>query len=107
MLLAAFGAAGCASTPAVQGGVRTGAGPRTPAELAKADGGIQPYTKADVQFMQGMINHHAQAVVMSTWAPSHTTRRDVLVLCERIVNAQRDEIAMMQRWLAGAARERA
>ncbi|MFI5312461.1 MAG: DUF305 domain-containing protein, partial [Gemmatimonadales bacterium] len=98
-LLAALVVAACARQPAVQGGVRSGGGPRTPAEQARADGGIQPYTKADVEFMQGMINHHAQAVVMSGWAPSRTTRRDVLVLCERIVNAQRDEIAMMQRWL--------
>jgi uncharacterized protein (DUF305 family) len=61
--------------------------------------GHLPFTDADVEFMAGMIPHHAQAVVMAGWAPTHGARRDVAVLCERIVVAQRDEIAMMQTWL--------
>jgi uncharacterized protein (DUF305 family) len=61
--------------------------------------GHLPYTDADIEFMSGMIPHHAQAVVMAGWAPTHGARRDVAVLCERIVVAQRDEIAMMQTWL--------
>jgi len=61
--------------------------------------GRLPYTDADVDFMAGMIPHHAQAVIMAGWAPSHGARADVAVLCERIVVAQRDEIAMMQTWL--------
>jgi len=61
--------------------------------------GRLPYTDADVDFMAGMIPHHAQAVVMAGWAPSHGARADVAILCERIVVAQRDEIAMMQTWL--------
>ena len=62
--------------------------------------GTLPYSDADVEFMSGMIPHHAQAVVMAGWAPSHGARTDVAILCERIVVAQRDEIAMMQQWLA-------
>jgi uncharacterized protein (DUF305 family) len=62
-----------------------------------------PYSDADVDFMAGMIPHHAQAVVMAGWAPSHGARSDVAILCERIVVAQRDEIAMMQQWLADRA----
>jgi len=42
-------------------------------------------SKADVTFMSGMIPHHAQAVIMAAWAPSHGARQDVLALCERIV----------------------
>ena len=61
--------------------------------------GRLPYTDADVDFMAGMIPHHAQAVIMAGWAPSHGARADVAILCERIVVAQRDEIAMMQTWL--------
>jgi uncharacterized protein (DUF305 family) len=57
------------------------------------------YTKADVDFMQGMIIHHAQAVVMSDWAASHGARSNVLVLCKRIALSQRDEITLMQNWL--------
>jgi len=59
----------------------------------------QPYTEADVDFMAGMIPHHAQAVIMAGWAPTHGARKDVAILCERIVVGQRDEIAMMQNWL--------
>ena len=57
------------------------------------------YTEADVHFMQGMIVHHAQAVVMSDWAPSHGARPDLQVLCKRIALSQRDEITVMQQWL--------
>ena len=49
--------------------------------------------------MQGMIPHHAQAVVMAGWAGSHGARADVRVLCERIVVGQRDEIEFMRNWL--------
>jgi uncharacterized protein (DUF305 family) len=73
--------------------------PLTPAEKAAADSGRPPYTPADVYFMQGMIHHHAQAVTMARWAPTHGARADVLRLCERIDVAQRDEIVTMQRWL--------
>lgn len=61
--------------------------------------GAPPYTAADVRFIAGMIDHHAQAVLMGGWAPSHGASESVRVLCERIVVAQRDEIAFMQRWL--------
>ena len=73
--------------------------PRTPAEVAAADKGIMPFTKADVDFVSGMIGHHAQAVLMAGWAPSHGASPSVQALCERIVVAQRDEIRFMQRWL--------
>jgi uncharacterized protein (DUF305 family) len=49
--------------------------------------------------MQGMIAHHAQAVVMAQWAPTHGARPDVRILASRIDVSQRDEIAFMQRWL--------
>jgi uncharacterized protein (DUF305 family) len=58
-----------------------------------------PYTRADVDFMSHMIAHHAQALVMSGWAPSHGASPSVQRLAERIVNGQQDEIATMQRWL--------
>src|SRR5262245_54757086 len=61
--------------------------------------GRHPFADADVDFMSGMIPHHAQAVIMAGWAPTHGARQDVAVLCERIVVAQRDEIAMMREWL--------
>jgi uncharacterized protein (DUF305 family) len=80
--------AGCASTPKSTGLHQT------PAGLGK-----YPFSDADVDFMAGMIPHHAQAVLMAGWAPTHGARKDVAVLCERIVVGQRDEIALMQNWL--------
>jgi uncharacterized protein (DUF305 family) len=71
----------------------------TPVPRVRTDTGFPPYTAADVQFMSGMIHHHAQAVLMAGWAPTHGASPSVRTLCERIVVAQRDEIALMQRWL--------
>jgi uncharacterized protein (DUF305 family) len=71
----------------------------SPAAQAGATDGRPPYTAADVRFLSGMIGHHAQAVVMAGWAPSHGASPAVRVLCERIVVAQTDEIAFVQRWL--------
>src|SRR5689334_18720803 len=57
------------------------------------------FTQADVDFMSMMIAHHAQAVAMARWAPTHGASPSVQTLCARIINAQSDEIAMIQRWL--------
>jgi len=57
------------------------------------------YTDADVRFVQGMIMHHTQAVVMSDWAATHGARPDLVILCKRIALSQRDEIVVMQQWL--------
>jgi uncharacterized protein (DUF305 family) len=71
------------------------------AAIAKArqDSARRPYTAADIHFMSGMIGHHAQALVMAGWAPSHGASESVRTLCERIINAQTDEITLMQQWL--------
>jgi uncharacterized protein (DUF305 family) len=70
-----------------------------PEPKARPDLVRQPYSAADVQFMSGMIPHHAQAVLIAGWAPSHGARSDVAVLCERLVVGQRDEIEFMRNWL--------
>lgn len=66
---------------------------------ARADSARRPYTEADVRFMQHMIGHHAQAVVMSRLAPERGASSAARILAERIINAQQDEIAIMQQWL--------
>jgi uncharacterized protein (DUF305 family) len=66
---------------------------------ARADSNRLVSTEADAKFMTGMIGHHAQAIVMAGWAPSHGASPSIQTLCARIINAQRDEIATMQRWL--------
>ena len=65
----------------------------------EADSGRRDYTAADVHFMSGMIYHHAQAVLIAGWAPTHDASPSVRTLCERIVVGQGDEIVLMQRWL--------
>jgi len=57
------------------------------------------YTKADVEFMQGMIAHHAQAIVMSRMAQSHGANPQVLKLSNKIDQSQVPEIRIMQGWL--------
>ncbi|MES2177093.1 MAG: DUF305 domain-containing protein [Gemmatimonadota bacterium] len=66
---------------------------------ARADSARYPYTSADIEFMSGMIGHHAQAVAMSRWAASHGASGPIQRLADRIINAQVDEIALMSRWL--------
>jgi uncharacterized protein (DUF305 family) len=66
---------------------------------AREDSARHPYTASDVHFMSGMIGHHAQAIQMAGWAPTHGASPSVRTLCDRIINAQRDEIATMQQWL--------
>jgi uncharacterized protein (DUF305 family) len=58
-----------------------------------------PYTKADVEFMQGMIAHHAQAIVMSRMAEANGANPQVLKLSRKIDQSQVPEIVIMQDWL--------
>lgn len=60
---------------------------------------LPPNSPADVQFMQGMIVHHAQAVEMTALIESHTDNKDLRSLGERISRSQSDEINFMKRWL--------
>lgn len=57
------------------------------------------YTKADVEFMQGMIAHHAQAIVMSRLAEKNGANPQVLKLSRKIDQSQVPEIDIMQQWL--------
>jgi uncharacterized protein (DUF305 family) len=66
---------------------------------AQLDSARSRYTEADVRFMSGMIDHHAQALVVAGWAASHGASSSIRTLAGRIINGQQDEIATMQRWL--------
>jgi len=66
---------------------------------ARADSLRYPYTQADIDFMSGMIHHHAQAITISRWAPTHGASAAVQRLTARIINAQTDEINLMRGWL--------
>ena len=60
---------------------------------------LPPHSPKDVQFMQGMIMHHAQAVEMTALIESHTENKDLRTLGSRISRSQSDEIKFMERWL--------
>jgi len=100
-LLLLVGAAACSQaahapgTPAPQSQATSAAS----AGAAQADSVRRAYTPADVEFMTHMIAHHAQAITMAGWAPTHDASPSVDRLAERIINAQQDEIATMQQWL--------
>jgi uncharacterized protein (DUF305 family) len=68
-------------------------------EQARADSIRRPYSRPDIEFMSGMIHHHAQAVKMAEWCPSHGANRSLAIFCRRIATAQTAEIGLMQDWL--------
>ena len=68
--------------------------------LPSSTTGLAPkLSPADVEFMQGMIMHHGQAVEMTALIPSHTQNKAVRAIGERISLSQTDEIKFMTRWL--------
>jgi len=60
---------------------------------------LPPRSPADIQFMQGMILHHAQAVEMTALIESHTQNKELRLLGARISHSQSEEIRFMKRWL--------
>ena len=60
---------------------------------------LPPTAPADINFMQGMIMHHAQAVEMTALIDSHTKNKELHTLGARINKSQSDEISFMKRWL--------
>jgi uncharacterized protein (DUF305 family) len=107
-LIAVFAVAACRSTSSGGGAMQSAPSPQsagadqgeqTAIAQARADSMRHPYTQADIDFMSNMIGHHAQAIVMARWAPTHGASPSVQTLAKRIINAQQDEIVIMQRWL--------
>ncbi|NNE97378.1 MAG: DUF305 domain-containing protein [Pyrinomonadaceae bacterium] len=60
---------------------------------------LPPVTKADVEFMQGMIHHHQQAVDMVALMKDRTTNKKLISFGARISQTQSEEIKFMERWL--------
>jgi uncharacterized protein (DUF305 family) len=94
-LLAVTGSAACGgSSPARPANVTPpGAIPQT------AGAQVRRANPADVEFMSGMIHHHAQAIVMAKWSATHGASERIQILSQRIIVSQTDEIKMMQQWL--------
>jgi len=96
---------GCASSapeesdPAPRPSERLSAAELEALYYARTDSARLNVSQADVDFMTGMIGHHAQALVMSGYAPQNGASGQIRILAARIINAQKDEIAVMQTWL--------
>ena len=73
--------------------------PMSGVEQARVDSARRPYVAGDIQFMSGMIGHHAQAVKMAGWAESHGASKPLQIFCGRIAMAQTAEIGLMSAWL--------
>jgi uncharacterized protein (DUF305 family) len=82
--------------------VQAGA-PGEPSRVVSADeaaaAGETKHTQADVDFMRGMIHHHAQALLMTRYARENLPGRDVGLIARRIEISQESEIELMQKWL--------
>lgn len=59
----------------------------------------------NVEFMQGMIMHHAQAVEMTSLIESRTSNKELRLLGSRISQSQSDEMNFMKRWLKARGEE--
>lgn len=84
----------CSSVP-----VTPATGQASPPAAAGQAAPAPKYAPADVEFMQGMIGHHAQALEMTALLYTRTTRPEMKLLAERIDVSQGDEIRMMKAWL--------
>ena len=60
---------------------------------------LPPLSAKDVEFMQGMIMHHAQAVEMTALINERTTNKNLRLLGARISHSQAEEMKYMERWL--------
>lgn len=86
-----------AGTPAiVRPGAPGQASTRLPSDTTPK---LTPTSPKNIEFMQGMIHHHAQAVAMVALIDSRTENNDVALIGDRITRSQADEIEFMQRWL--------
>jgi uncharacterized protein (DUF305 family) len=80
--------------------VRPGAPGQPSRQLpASTKGVLPPQSAKNIEFMQGMIMHHAQAVEMTSLIESHTQNKDIALIGERIRKSQVDEMLFMKRWL--------
>lgn len=61
---------------------------------------LPPHTAADVEFVQGMVHHHAQALIMVDMIEGRSDREDLALLAERMGLSQEAEVELMEEWLA-------
>lgn len=108
-LITAFGAGGCGRpaqqpaatpTPEAPAIVQPGA----PGQASTVVSSVPkfesaPFIDADVKFMQGMIHHHSQALVMVRMIATHTKSPELAAMGQKIQLSQSGEITAMKEWL--------
>ena len=87
------------NAPIIQPGAPGEVSKKLAPELASNIAGTS-YVEADIKFLQGMIVHHEQAILMSSFASKRTNNKTILDLAKRIDVSQEDEINFMENWLA-------
>jgi len=63
------------------------------------------YTDDDVKFMQGMIHHHNQALLMAAMIATHTKTPELIAMGKKIQLSQSGEIQAMKEWLTARKQE--
>jgi uncharacterized protein (DUF305 family) len=71
-------------------------------ELEDGRDDASSFNDADVEFMQGMIPHHMQAVRMAEMVPDRTASDELDQLAENIITSQTEEISLMVELLRDA-----
>lgn len=83
----------------VQPGAPGTANKELSSSAATAGDALRPPSPADVDFMQGMIIHHSQAVEMTEMLKTRTKDPAMLELGKKIDVSQTDEIRWIKQWL--------
>lgn len=99
MILVAVVAATVTTGSALGGCSNTNTATAPPGDSASSPQGAQAHNQADITFAQGMIPHHAQAIMMSAMAAQRAGSPQVKDLAARIRAAQQPEIDQMTRFL--------
>jgi uncharacterized protein (DUF305 family) len=93
-------AVGTTRAPNVIQGAAPGETGRVIGPEESLDVSLPPHTAADVAFVQGMVHHHAQALIMVDMVEGRSDREDLALLAERMGLSQEPEVELMEEWLA-------
>jgi uncharacterized protein (DUF305 family) len=105
LLLRFAGMSACVAAVAISAAAQTVVQPGAPGEPTKVLPGstrasLTALSPKDIEFMQGMIMHHGQAVEMTALIAERSVNTELRRLGDRISHTQADEMRFMERWLA-------
>lgn len=69
------------------------------AGAAVAQEGLDRNQRAEIRFLQGMIDHHQMALDMAADCLTKASTEAVVTVCENVIAAQQAEIDLMRGWL--------